>query len=70
MYILVCKYYMKEVPQGVQLLYTMNKSAYTARSRSTTQREFLSDPLLNPKPPPFRPEAPLLYCEFQVDNTL
>lgn len=61
---------MKDIPQGVQLLYTMNKGAYTARSSSTTVQEWTSDPLLNPEPPPFRAEAPLLVPQFQVDNSL
>ena len=61
---------MRDIPQGVQLLYSMNTSVYTARSRSTTVREWQSDPLLNPNPAPFRAEAPLLDTKFQVDNTL
>ena len=61
---------MRDIPQGVQLLYTANKSAYTIGSYSTTVREFASDPALNPKPQPFQPEAPLLVPQFQVDKTL
>ena len=59
---------MREVPQGVLLLYTMNTRPYTARSRSTTVREWSSDPVLNPKPAAFRAEAPLLDRQFQVDT--
>ena len=70
MYMSTLKYSMRDIPQGVLLLYTMNNCVYTARSYSTTVREWSSDPLLNPKPAPFRPEAPLLYSEFQVDKTL
>jgi hypothetical protein len=61
---------MSTVPPGVLLLYTANKSAYTARSYSTTQREFLPDPVLQPKPVAFQPEAPLLYTAFQVDKPI
>jgi len=70
MYMSTLKYSMRDIPQGVQLLYTMNNCVYTARSYSTTVREWSSDPLLNPKPAPFRPEAPLLMPQFQVDKTL
>ena len=64
------KYSMHDVPPGVLLLYTANHTPYTARVYSTTQREFLPDPLLHPKPVAFKPLAPLLYTEFQVDNSL
>ena len=64
------KYSMSTVPPGVLLLYTANHTPYTARSYSTTVREFLDDPLFNPKPVAFQPLAPLLYTEFQVDKTL
>jgi hypothetical protein len=64
------KYSMSTVPPGVLLLYTANKSAYTARSYSTTQREFLADPVLQPKAVAFQPEAPLLVSKFQVDKSL
>jgi hypothetical protein len=59
---------MHDVPPGVQLLYTANTRPYTARSYSTTVREFLADPVLQPKPVAFQPLAPLLYKQFQVDN--
>ena len=59
---------MHEVPSGVLLLYTANKSAYTIGSYSTTARDFEPDPVLNPKPVAFQPLAPLLYNEFQVDR--
>jgi len=61
---------MHDIPQGVQLLYSMNNCVYTARSYSTTVREWRSDPLLAPKPAPFQPEAPLLDTKFQVDKTI
>ena len=61
---------MHEVPSGVLLLYTANKSAYTIGSYSTTARDFEPDPLLHPKPVAFKPMAPLLYNEFQVDKKL
>ena len=64
------KYSMSTVPEGVLLLYTANHTPYTARSYSTTVREFLADPLFKPKPVAFVPLAPLLYTAFQVDNKL
>ena len=59
---------MRDIPQGVQLLYVMNKGAYTIRSYSTTAREFAADPLLHPKDRVFQPMAPLLNSLFQVDK--
>ena len=59
---------MHEVPSGVLLLYTANKSAYTIGSYSTTARDFEPDPVLNTKPVAFQPEAPLLVSKFQVDK--
>ena len=70
MYRPTLKYTMHEVPSGVLSLYTANTRPYTIRLYSTTQREFLPDPLLQPKPVAFKPEAPLLYTAFQVDNSL
>jgi hypothetical protein len=61
---------MQAIPEGIQLLYTANTRPYTIRSYSTTQREFLADPLLKPKAVAFKPLAPLLNSEFQVDKTL
>ena len=61
---------MQAVPDGVLLLYSNNKGAYTARSYSTTVREFLADPVLQPKPVAFKPEAPLLDTAFQVDKSI
>jgi len=61
---------MHEVPSGVLLLYTANKSAYTIGSYSTTARDFEPDPVLNPKPVAFQPMAPLLVSKFQVDKSL
>jgi hypothetical protein len=61
---------MRDIPPGVLLLYTNSLCAYTARSYSTTAREFQPDPLLHPKPRAFQPLAPLLYTAFQVDKTL
>ena len=59
---------MQAIPEGVQLLYTANTRPYTTRSYSTTQREFQVDPLLQPNDVAFKPLAPLLYNEFQVDR--
>lgn len=64
------KYSMSTVPEGVLLLYTANHTPYTARSYSTTVREFLPDPLLHPKPVAFKPLAPLLVPKFQVDKPI
>jgi hypothetical protein len=61
---------MQAIPPGVLLLYTANKSQYSIRLYSTTVREFLPDPLLQPKAPEFERLAPLLDREFQVDKTL
>ena len=61
---------MHEVPSGVLLLYKDNQKPYTIGSYSTTQREFLVDPLLHPKPVAFKPLAPLLVTKFQVDKSL
>ena len=61
---------MHDVSPAVLLLYTANTRPYTIRSRSTTVREFLADPLLKPKAVAFQPVAPLLNIEFQVDNLL
>ena len=59
---------MQDVPPGVLLLYTANKSVYSIRSYSTTARTFVPDPLLQPKAPEFERLAPLLDREFQVDK--
>ena len=59
---------MQAIPAVVQLLYTANTRPYTIESYSTTQREFQVDPLLQPNDVAFKPLAPLLYCEFQVDR--
>ena len=59
---------MQAIPAVVQLLYTANTRPYTIESYSTTQREFQVDPLLHPKSVAFKPEAPLLYKQFQVDK--
>ena len=61
---------MHEVPSGVLLLYTANKGQYTARSHSTTQREFQPDPILQPNDVAFVPLAPLLIAKFQVDKII
>ena len=61
---------MQAIPEGLLLLYTRNPRPYTIRSYSTTQREFLPDPLLHPKPVAFQPMAPLLIAPFQVDNSV
>ena len=67
MHILVCKYSMQAIPEGVLLLYTNSSRAYTTRVYSTTSRQFVPDPLLHPKPPEFVPEAPLLMVDFVKD---
>ena len=61
---------MQAIPSSVLLLYTANTRPYAIRSRSTTVREFLADPLLKPKAVAFVPLAPLLDTKFQVDKTL
>jgi hypothetical protein len=61
---------MQAIPDGVLLLYSNNKGAYTARSYSTTAREFLSDPVLQPNDVAFVPLAPLQTSPFQVDTRL
>ena len=61
---------MQAIPSSVLVLYTANTRPYTIRSYSTTQREFLADPLLAPKAVAFQPLAPLLNSEFQVDKSL
>ena len=61
---------MSTVPSSVLVLYTANTRPYTIRLYSTTQREFLPDPLLQPNDVAFKPEAPLLDTKFQVDNSL
>ena len=60
---------MRDIPEGVLLLYSNSLCAYTARSYSTTAREFVPDPLLHPKDRVFTPLAPLLNSDFQVDKT-
>jgi hypothetical protein len=50
---------MRDIPEGVLLLYTNSSRAYVTRLYSTTTREFTPDPLLHPPPPKFEPEAPL-----------
>ena len=69
-YMPTLKYSMSTIPEGVLLLYTRNPRPYTMGSYSTTQREFLVDPLLQPKPVAFQPLAPLLDTKFQVDNDI
>jgi hypothetical protein len=60
---------MRDIPEGVLLLYSNSLCAYTARSYSTTAREFVANPLLHPKLRVFTPLAPLLNEPFQVDKT-
>jgi hypothetical protein len=69
-YMPTLKYSMSTIPEGVLLLYTANSRPYTMGSYSTTQREFLVDPLLQPKAVAFKPLAPLLDAKFQVDKSL
>ena len=61
---------MQAIPEGLLLLYTANTRPYTARSYSTTQREFQVDPLLQPNDVAFVPLAPLLVPQFQVDKIM
>ena len=61
---------MHDVSPAVLLLYTTNTRPYAIRSRSTTVREFLADPLLKPKAVAFKPVAPLLVSQFQVDKII
>ncbi len=60
---------MSDIPEGVLLLYTMNRKPYKQQSYSTTARVFVPDPLLHPKAKFIR-EAPLLDSRFQVDKPL
>ena len=69
-YMPTLKYSMSTIPSSVPLLYTANLRPYTARSYSTTVRDFEPDPLLQPKPVVFQPLAPLLDKQFQVDKSL
>jgi hypothetical protein len=59
---------MRDVPEGVLLLYRGNRKPYIQQSYSTTARVFVPDPLLHPNGVAFVPEAPLLNSEFQVDK--
>ena len=61
---------MQSIPDGVLLLYTNNKEPYHQRLYSTTGRLFVADPLLHPRDRVFRPEAPLLNSQFQVDSNI
>jgi len=61
---------MPAIPAVVQLLYTANTRPYTIESYSTTVREFVADPLLQPVPVAFEPHSEWLTPQFQVDNTL
>ena len=65
-----CKYLMQAVPDGVLLLYTANTRPYVTRVYSTTARDFLADPVLQPNDVAFVPLAPLQNSPFQVDTTL
>ena len=67
-YMPTLKYSMSTITEGVLLLYTANSRPYTIESYSTTARKFLVDPVLQPKPVAFEPEAPLLDTKFQVDK--
>ena len=61
---------MKDMSLCKYMMMTPSTTPYTIESYSTTQREFLPDPLLQPKPVAFKPMAPLLYTAFQVDKSL
>jgi hypothetical protein len=56
------------VPEGVLLLYTMNKGVYSQPVYSTTARAFT--PTYTHVPAQFVPETPLLVSHFKVDKTL
>jgi hypothetical protein len=56
------------IPQGVLLLYTMNKGSYSQRVYSTTARTFV--PIYTSTKPKFQPETPLLNAKFKVDKSL
>ena len=60
---------MSDIPEGVLLLYTLNRLPYTITRYSTTARVFVPDTLINSKRV-FVPMAPLLKPKFQVDNTV
>jgi hypothetical protein len=60
---------MRDIPEGVLLLYTNSSRAYVTRVYSTTIRQFVPDPLLHPPPPQFEPEAPLRMIK-QLPNSL
>ena len=61
---------MRDIPPGVQLLYTANTIPYTIRSYSNTSREFLADGLLQPQPVAFEPHTEWTTPQFQVDTRL
>ena len=61
---------MRDIPQGVLLLYTANKGVYTQRLYSSTAREFQPDPQLNRPKAGFTIMAPLLRTPFKVDKDL
>jgi hypothetical protein len=60
---------MRDIPEGVLLLYTNSSRPYTTREHSTASRQFVPDPLLHPPPPQFEPEAPLRMIK-QLPNSL
>jgi hypothetical protein len=61
---------MRDIPEGVQLLYTANTRPYTIESYSSTSREFLADAQLQPVPVAFEPQCEWLTPQFQVDNLI
>ena len=61
---------MPDIPAVVKLLYTANTRSYTIESYSTTSREFLADPLLQPVSVAFEPQKVWTTHQFQVDTTL
>ena len=48
----------------------VNLSLYTIESRSTTQRGFLADAQLRPRPVAFEPQTAWSTPQFQVDTQL
>ena len=53
----------------MQSLYaTVTDTVYKSESSYTTVRSYTANPLFQPEPLPFCPQAPLLRIEFQVDT--
>ena len=57
------------VESAMQSLYaTVTDTVYKSESSYTTVRSYTANPLFQPEPLPFCPQAPLLRIEFQVDT--